>query len=186
GETAAARQARLTDDSAKCAAEVADAQDQLATAQAQSASLSNDIAVLSAQIKAAQLKIQQENLVIQTLGQNISQKIENINSLQGQIDQGHRSLGEILVSIYESGDQSAPRILLSSGTLSQAMKGFDDFLSVQTALAAAFDKFRADVASNKSQKDQLTTQQNREEDARAVIQEQQNTIKAAQAQKQQL
>ncbi|MDE2188497.1 MAG: hypothetical protein KGJ35_02085 [Patescibacteria group bacterium] len=186
GETTAARQARLTNDSTKCAAEVAAAQDQLSSAQAQSRSLQSDINVLSAQIKAAQLKIQQENLIIQTLGQNIDEKSSNIKNIQSSIDQGHQSLSEILIKIYEEGDITLPEVLLSSGSLSDAVSSFDGFLSVQNALASTFNQLRANQAQNQSEKDQLTTQQNKEEDAKAVIMDQQATIKQAQAQKKQL
>jgi peptidoglycan hydrolase CwlO-like protein len=186
GETTAARQARLTKDSADCAAEVAAAQAQLDTAQDQSASIQKDINVLTAQINAAQLKIKQENLVIQTLGQNITQKQSNINSLEDQITQGHETLSQILTKINENGDVTIPNLILSTGNLSEAMSNFDDFEAIQNALSVTFTQLRANETENQNEKDQLTTQQNQEEDAKAVIQEQQATVQAAQKQKQQL
>ena len=166
--------------------ELAAAQAQLDDAQSQSTSISRDINVLSAQIKAAQLKIEQENLIIRNLGQDISQKIQTINTLQGEIDQAHKTLSEILVKIYETGNVDIPELLLSERSLSQAMSVFDNFQSIQKALAVTFDQLRSNKTDNQNQKDQLTTQQNKEEDARAVIQQQQATIKSAQTQKQQL
>jgi peptidoglycan hydrolase CwlO-like protein len=186
GETTAARQARLTADSAGCAQEVLAAQAQLQSAQSQSASIQKDINVLTAQIKASQLKIKQENLIIQTLGQNITQKQTNINTLGGQIDQGHETLAQILVKINETEDVTTPEIILGSNSLSQAMSSFDDFQSIQQALAVTLNQLRANKAQNQSEKNQLTDQQNKEIDAKAVIQQQQATIQKAENQKKQL
>jgi membrane-bound lytic murein transglycosylase B len=66
------------------------------------------------------------------------------------------------------------------------MSGFDDFQSIQQALAVTFNQLSANETQNQSQKDQLTTQQNQEIDAKAVIQEQQATVQQAENQKQQL
>ena len=180
------QQAALQAELVQVEAEEAAAQTQLTSAQNQSASIQKDINVLSAQINAAQLKIKQENLVIETLGQNIDQKQSNITSLGGQIDQDHQTLADILVAINETGDVTIPDIVLGSDSLSQAMEGFDDFQSIQQALAVTFSQLRSDETENQSEEDQLTGQQNQEIDAKAVIQEQQATVQAAENQKQQL
>ena len=182
----ASTQAQLQAELVEVEAEETAAEAQLESAQSQSASLQKDVNVLTAQINAAQLKIKQENLVIQTLGQNINEKQSNISGLENQIDQGHQTLAEILVKINEAGDITAPEIILGSDSISQAMSSFDSFTSIQQALAATFDKLRTDEAQNQSEEDQLTDQQNQEEDAKAVIQQQENTVQEAQDQKQQL
>ncbi|MDR3558561.1 MAG: hypothetical protein P4L61_03450 [Candidatus Pacebacteria bacterium] len=182
----ASTQAALQAELVQVEADEAAAQTQLKSAQNQSASIQKDINVLTAQINAANLKIKQENLIIQTLGQNITEKQSNIDTLGGQIDQGHETVADILIKINETGDVTIPDILLGSNSLSQAMASFDDFQSVQQALGATFNQLRSDETQNQSEKDQLTTQQNQEEDAKAVIQEQEATVQSAQKQKQQL
>ena len=182
----ASQKAELQAELVQVEAEEAAAQVQLQSAQSQSASIQKDINVLTAQINAANLKIKKENLIIQTLGQNITQKQSNINSLSDQIDQGHQTLGEILVKINETGDVTTPDIILGSDSLSEAMSSFDNFQSIQQALAVTFNQLRTNEAQNQSEKDQLTTQKNQEEDAKAVIQAEQATVKKAQGQKKQL
>jgi membrane-bound lytic murein transglycosylase B len=182
----ATQQQQLQAELVQVEAEEAAAQVQLQSAQSQSASIQKDINVLTAQINAANLKIKQENLIIQTLGQNITQKQSNINTLGGQIDQGHQTLGQILVKISQAGDVTIPDIILGSNSLSQAMSSFDDFQSIQQALAVTFNQLRSDEAQNQSEKDQLTTQQNQEIDAKQVIQQQQATVQQAENQKKQL
>jgi peptidoglycan hydrolase CwlO-like protein len=179
-------QAALQAELAQVEAEEAQAQVQLQSAQNQSASIQKDINVLTAQINAANLKIKQENLIIQTLGQNITQKQSNINMLGNQIDQGHQTLAEILVKINENGDITLANIILGSDSLSQAMASFDDFQSVQQALAVTFNQLRANEAENQSEKAQLTDKQNQEIDAKQVIQQQQATVQQAENQKKQL
>jgi membrane-bound lytic murein transglycosylase B len=182
----ASQQAQLQAQLVQVEAEEAAAQTELQSAQSQSASIQKDINVLTAQINAANLKIKQENLIIQTLGQNITQKQSNINNLEGQIDQGHQTLGEILVKINETGDITTPDIILGSNSLSEAMSSFDSFQSIQQALEVTFNQLRTNEAQNQSEKDKLTAQKNQEEDAKAVIQTEQATVKQAQSQKQQL
>jgi len=182
----ATQQQQLQAELVQVEAEEAAAQTQLQSAQSQSASIQKDVNVLTAQINAANLKIKQENLIIQTLGQNITQKQSNINSLGGEIDQGHETLGQILVKISQAGDVTIPDIILGSNSLSEAMSSFDNFQSIQQALAVTFNQLRANEAQNQSEKDQLTTQQNQEIDAKAVIQQQEATVQQAQAQKKQL
>ncbi len=180
--TQAALQAELT----QVEAEETAAQTQLESAQNQTASIQKDINVLTAQINAANLKIKQENLIIQTLGQNINQKQSNINQLEDQISKGHQTLSAILVKINEAGNINIPDILFNSTNLAQTMSSFDGFQSVQQALAQTFEQLRSNESENQSEKNQLTTQQNQEEDAKAVIQQQESTVQLAQNQKQQL
>ena len=148
----ATQQAQLQAELVQVEAEEAAAQTQLTAAQGQSASIQKDINVLTAQINAANLKIKQENLIIQTLGRNMTQKQSNINTLGGQIDQGHQTLGEILVKINETGDITTPDIILGSDSLSEAMSSFDDFQSIQQALAVTFNQLRANEAQTRAKK----------------------------------
>ena len=182
----ATQQQQLQAELVQVEAEEAAAQTQLQSAQSQSASIQKDVNVLTAQINAANLKIKQENLIIQTLGQNITQKQTNINTLGEQIDQGHETLAQILIKINETGDVTTPELILGSNSLSQAMSSFDDFQSIQQALAVTLNQLRANKAQNQSEKNQLTDQQNKEIDAKQVIQQQQATVQQAENQKSQL
>ncbi|HTK33493.1 MAG TPA: hypothetical protein VL335_03035 [Candidatus Paceibacterota bacterium] len=167
-------------------AELAQAQKDLAAAQAKSSSITNDIAVLDAKIKAAQLQIKAKNLLIQTLGTNIAQKQDHIKSLESHIEKGKQTLADLLRRTREVDNYSLPEILLSQSTVAGFFKDVDAFDSLQDRLQSTFNNLRSDQASTTAEKTALEIRQNTEEDARYVIQQQQNNIKADQADKQKL
>lgn len=167
-------------------AELAQAQRDLAAAQAKSSSITNDIAVLDAKIKAAQLQIKAKNLLIQTLGTNIAQKKDHIKNLEDHIEKGKQTLADLLRRTREIDGYTMPEILLSQSTVAGFFKDVDAFDSLQERLQSTFDRLRDDQASTTAEKTALEIRQNTEEDARYVIQQQQNNIKADQAEKQRL
>ena len=185
GESSDQRKVRLTAIYNECNAEYQAAQAQLVTAQAQSSSLTNDIAVLGAKIKAAPLQIKTKNLLIQTLGTNITQKQNHIDDLESRIDSGKATLAAIMRKTNEIDAYSFPEVALSQTTVAGFFQDLDTFQSVQTSLKTVFEQLRSDQASTTAEKDALTARQNTEMDARYVIQQQQKNIESDQkAQKQ--
>ena len=166
--------------------EEAVAQQQLVTAQGQSASLSQAIAVLTAKIKKAQLDIKAENLLIQTLGNDIQIKSNHITDLQTKIDQGKQTLSDILRKTREIDAYSLPEVMLSQSTITGFFNDVDTFGSLQQSLASTFNMLRTDEASTSAEKDALTARQNAEMDAKYTIQQQANAIAADQKQQSQL
>jgi hypothetical protein len=167
-------------------AEEKQAQAQLDAAQSESASLSRDISVLSARIKTAQLDIKAKNLLIQTLGNDISLKEKHIDELLAHIETGKQSLADSMRKIRELDSYSLPEILLSEHTVSGFLKDVDTFQSVQTGLQNTFDQLQADQASTTAERDALDVRRNSEVDARYAIQQKEASIKSDQTQKNQL
>lgn len=167
-------------------AEQKQAESDLTAAQAKSSSLSNDIAVLSAKIKAATLDIKAKNLLIASLGNDITDKQNHINGLEDSIAAGKQTLADLLRKTNEIDTASLPQVLLSQSTISGFFKDMDTFQAVQKGLADTFAALRSDEASTSAEKDALTTRQNAEVDARYEIQQQQKNIQADQAQQKQL
>ncbi len=167
-------------------ADEAVAQQQLLAAQGQSASLSQAIAVLSAKIKKAQLDIKAENLLIQTLGNDIQDKTNHIADLENNIDKGKQTLADLLRKTREMDTYSLPEVLLSQSTVAGFFKDVDTFDSLQQSLETTFTSLRSDQASTSAEKDALTVRQNKETDARYAIQQQENAIQADQSQQKQL
>ena len=181
-EQRAALQAEL----AQVEKDEAAAQAQLKSAQAQSASLSRDIAVLNAKIKAAQLDIKAKNLLIQTLGEDITDKQKHINNLEDRISQGKQTLADILRRTNELDQTSLSQVLLSEKSVSGFFKDLDTFQSLQSSLADTFSMLRHDEASTSAEKAALTARQNAAIDARHAIQVQQANIEADKKQQNQL
>ena len=167
-------------------ADVAAAQQQLSSAQAQSASLSRDIAVLGAKIKAAQLDIRAKNLLIQTLGDDITSKQNHINNLEAHISRGKETLADLLRKTSELDRHSLSEVLLSQTTVSGFFNDIDTFQAVQNGLQNTFDMLRADEASTTAEKNALDIRRNKTLDARHAIQVEEANIAADQAQQKQL
>lgn len=166
--------------------EEAQADTELKNAQSQSASLSRDIAVLDAKIKAEQLDIQAKNLLIQTLGGDITDKQSHINDLEDQIAKGKETLADILRKTNELDQTSLPEVILSQSSVTGFFQNLDTFQAVEQGLADTFAELQADEASTSAEKDALTTKQNAAIDARYTIEQEQKTVKADEAQQKQL
>ena len=162
------------------------ANDQLSAAQSQSASLSRDIAILDAKIKAAQLDIKAKNLLIQTLGSDITDKQSHINALEDKIARGKETLAAILRKTNEVDAYSLPEIILSQTSVAGFFQDLDTFQSVQDGIKSTFAALRSDEASTTVEKEALTVRQNAAIDAKYAIQQQQKNIQADQAQQKQL
>jgi membrane-bound lytic murein transglycosylase B len=186
GETTAAKNVRLTADLNECLAEQTAAQATLTQAQNQSSSLQQAINVLNGQIKVAQLNIQAKNLLIATLGTDISNKATTIVQLSGQIQQGQDSLAELLRKTDELGATTLPDVVLSYQNITDIFSDVDTFGSIESSLQSTLDQINANKNQTQTEKDQLTTQQNQQIDARAAIQQDEANIKHAEAAKQTL
>jgi peptidoglycan hydrolase CwlO-like protein len=167
-------------------AELAQAQKDLATAQAKSSSLANDIAILAAKIKAAQLDIKAKNLLIQTLGNNITQKQSHIDDLEASITRGKETISTILRKTYEIDASSLPEVILSQSSVAGFFQDLDTFESVREGLKTTFEQLRSDQAATNAEKDALTVRKNKETDARYAIQQQQKSIESNQAEQKRL
>lgn len=182
----AAQRAQLEAQLQQVLAEEAQANNQLKSAQSQSASLSRDIAVLDAKIKAEQLDIQAKNLLIQTLGSDITQKQGHIDDLEDQITKGKQTLSDILRKTNELDAASLPEVVLSQTSVTGFFEDLDSFQQVQQGLSDTFYQLRSDEASTSAEKDALTVKQSAAIDARYAIQEEQKNVKADEAQQKQL
>ncbi len=185
-ETTAAHQTRLETDLTGCEAEESQAQSALTQAQSQSQSLQSNINVLTAQIKVAQLNIQAKNLLIASLGKQISDKQQTVLSLTAQINQGKATLAELIRKTDELDQVSLAEILLSDDTLTQALSDYDSFSSLNSALQSTAAELTDEQTQTQNAEDALTAQQNQQEDALATIQQDEATVKQAQAAKTQL
>ncbi len=183
GETQAQFQARLQAAYNEVTAEQQAVQATLTQTQAQSASLSRDISVLNSQIKVATLNIQAKNLLIASLGKNITQKQSNIDDLNDQIDTGKQTLVQLIQKTNQLDAISLPEVILSGKNLTDLYSDLDTFSSTESALKDTFAQIRTAEAENLSEKNSLTTQQNQQIDAKQAIVSDQAKIQSAEKQK---
>ncbi len=185
-ETTEQRETRLKAELAKVEQEQRETEAVLRSTQAQSASFQRDISILDTKIKAAQLNIKAKNLLIETLGKDITKKDATIRTLNERIDRGQESLAQIIRKTYESDNDSVPEILLSGQGVAKALADIDSFQSVEQALAVTFSEIRGTKTQTETEKTTLNKRRAQETDARKIIEQEQANIKVAQADKQKL
>lgn len=173
-----AQRAQLEQELRQVEAEQVQAERQLATARSHSASLSQAIAVLEAKIRAETLDIKAKNILIQTLGGEITDKQSHINDLESQIAAGKQSLAALLRRMNEVDAYSLPQVLLSQTSVSGFFGDLDSMQSLQAGLQDAFDRLQADEASTSAEKDALSARQNAEMDARHSIEVEQSSVQS--------
>jgi membrane-bound lytic murein transglycosylase B len=159
---------------------------ELVSAQGKSASISRDIAVLDAKIKAAELDIKAKNILIQSLGNDISVKVSHIGQLEDRIDRGKDTLAQILRKTNEIENVSIPELILSQSTVSGLFNEFDQFQAVQDGLKTTFEQIRSDENSTNAEKVVLDTRRGSAIDAKYAIQQQQKNIENDKAERKQL
>src|SRR3989344_6258717 len=147
-----AEKARLESELAQIEAEQRQAERELSQAQAQSASISRDISVLDAKIKAAQLNIKAKTLLIQTLGNDINQKVKHIDSLEVRIGRGRQTLGQLMRKTYEIDSYTMPEVLLAQTSITGFFEDIDTFESVQQGLQNTFEQIRSDKEETEVEK----------------------------------
>ncbi len=162
------------------------AEQELIDAQNQTSSLKRDIAILDAKIKAATLDIKAKNLLIQTLGNDINDKQKRIADLEAHISRGKETLAQLLRKTGEMDSYSWPEVILAQDNVSSFFTDVDTFQSVQKGLKDTFEELRAIEASTIAEKEALDRRRNAEMDARYAIQQEQKSIQANEASKQQL
>ncbi len=180
------QRAELQRELAQVEAEQKQAAIELANAQNRSSSLARDIAVLDAKIRSAQLAIKAKNILIQSLGNDISKKVTLINDLEERIEKGRDTLSQILRKTNEVGELSIPELILSTDTMTQLVNDLDKFEAVQESMRDTFEELKSNKESTTAEKQALDSRRNAELDARYEIQQQQKNIESNQAEKKQL
>jgi peptidoglycan hydrolase CwlO-like protein len=170
------QRAELQRELAQVEAEQKQAAIELTNAQNKSVSLARDIAILDAKIRSAQLEIKAKNILIQSLGNDISKKVSQIEKLEDRIDKGRDTLAQILRKTNEVGELSIPEIILSRSSVTELVNDLDTFQSVQESLKETFEQLKSNKASTTAEKESLDNRRNAELDAKYVIQQQQKNI----------
>ena len=185
-ETQAQKEARLQAELTQVLKEQEETEIILKNAQNQSASLKRDILILDTKIKVAQLNIKAKNLLIETLGKDITKKQEKIANLTERIDIGTETLKQIMRKTNEIDSISMPEFLLSKGNLTEVFSDMDSFEVIRESLKITFEQIRQDKEQTSIEKDVLNKRKNNEVDARAIIESEKKNIENDEKQKQKL
>lgn len=166
--------------------EIANLNAELNSTRQEAASIERDKALLDLKIKQAQLAIKAREISIANLGKDIEVKARTIEQLNNQIEEGKKSLSQIIRQTRQLDDFSLPEILLSGEALSDSLADLDAFNSVQTSLKTTFDNLRSAKSSNELAKADLSQKKNQEIDTKVSIESEKRKVELNSAEKKKL
>jgi membrane-bound lytic murein transglycosylase B len=129
---------------------------------------------------------QSVNKALKRLGYSEQQIKDMEADLEAHISRGKETLAQLIRKTGEMDSYSWPEVILAQENISGFFTDVDTFQSVQQGLKDTFEELRAIEASTTAEKEALDKRRNAEMDARYAIQQEQKSIQADEATKQQL
>ncbi len=141
-----------------------------------SASIERDVNILADEIRQAQIKIQQKNLEIQNLTGSITNKKEIISELDQRKNTARNNLAELVRKNKSVETTSLVEVILNSRSISDFFLELDQYRMAQRQLEAIYEEIIQIQNLTAEEKAALELAQNRELDARAVIESARRTV----------
>jgi peptidoglycan hydrolase CwlO-like protein len=161
---------------AQCEAEIKAQQVVLDGQKTKSKTLQNEISTLQANINSASKKINEKNVVIKTLGNDISSKVQTISQLNTSISKGKNSLAQLLRKTNEIDNVNFASALLTAQSVSDFYSDVDSYSSVKKSVQISVEAIKTDKAKTEGVKQQLQNQQSQQIDAKAEIERQKSLV----------
>lgn len=146
------------------------------------ATIERDVNILTDEIKKAQLKIQQKSLEIKNLSSSISVKEQKISELDQKIDRGISDLSILIKKSNKADMISLPEIILSNKSLSEFFIELYQYKSAQRQLEVLFQEIREIQGLTEGEKSKLEQAQNKEVDAKYVIERERENVQVKKVQ----
>lgn len=171
---------------AQIEAELADLIAQQQAQSKQTGTLKGDVDYLTSQINALKAKIKARGLVIAQLKVDIVDKISTIQSLSKKIEREHDSLAHLLRNTNEFDNETLVHLILSDNEISDFYSDLEAYASIKKAVKDSADRIRGIKTDTEIAKTDLEKKQDAEIDAQAELENAQNKIAKAEADKKQL
>lgn len=178
--------AQLESELEACDKEIAEWTEILNKTRKDSASFATDIAALTAKINAAQANIKSKNIAINNLTKDIAIKQSEISILDNRLNQGKKSIADILRKTNDINSYSLVETMLSDKNLSEFFVDIDTYASTEKALANLFEELRTIKALTESEKKTLNKKREAESAARAALEVAKKEVEINQAEKKNL
>jgi peptidoglycan hydrolase CwlO-like protein len=177
---------QLKADLALCNAEIAKWQSVLSGTREKVTTIDGDVKSLTAKIKAAEATIKSKNIAISQLTKDINTRSKKIDELEVLIDEGKKSLGQLIRRTRELDEYSFAEVVLNSKNLSDFFSDLDSFLSIQRGLEDHFYDVREVIVQTEEERSRLSEVQNQEMDAKYEVESKKKTITKSEQEKKQL
>jgi membrane-bound lytic murein transglycosylase B len=141
-----------------------------------SATIERDVNVLDGEVKRSQLAIEKKNLEIRNLNSTIELKEQTISELDEKLERSRGDLALLIRKTNQADLVSLPEIILSNRNLTDFFIEFDSYKLAQNQLEKLFEDVRAIKDKTSNEKENLEIAQNKEQDAKAVIETEKRTV----------
>jgi membrane-bound lytic murein transglycosylase B len=148
--------------------------------------IQGDITILTAKIKEAELMIRQKNLAISKLGAQIADKSKKIKTLEVKLDDGRRSLAQIIRKTNEIDSKTLAEVFFAEESVSEFFQDIDSYDSIKSQMKEHFTVVREVKATTEEERQKLDQQKNEEADARYVVEVKKKTIAQTESEKKKL
>ena len=148
--------------------------------------IQGDITILTAKIKEAELMIRQKNLAISRLGTQIADKSKKIKTLEVKLDDGRRSLAQIIRKTNEIDSKTLAEVFFSEESVSEFFQDIDSYDSIKSQMKEHFTVVREVKATTEEERQKLDKQKSEEADARYVVEVKKKTIAQTESEKKKL
>ncbi len=177
---------QLKADLALCNAEIAIWQGILSGTRTKVTTIDGDVKALTAKIKSAEATIKSKNIAISQLSKDINVRSKKIGEMEVLIDEGKRSLAQLIRRTNEIDDYSLAEVVLDSKNLSDFFVDLDSFLAIQRGLEDHFYKVRQTIVQTEEERTRLGEIQDKELDAKYEVESKKKTITKTEQEKKEL
>ncbi len=177
---------QLKIDLALCNAEIARWQAVLSGTRERVTNIDGDVKALTAKIKSAEATIKSKNIAISQLSKDINARSEKIDDLEVLINEGKRSLAQLIRRTHEIDEYTLAEVVLDSKNLSEFFVDLDSFLAIQQGLESHFVQVREVIAQTEDERARLGEIQDQELDAKYDVEIQKKKISQSEKEKKEL
>lgn len=181
-----AERAQLEAELAKLQAEIKQKEAELSSQKKNSASLSRDVTVLTSEINKAKLEITAKNKVLQSLGGQIVQKNQTIQTLDSKRARQEESLSQILRKKNQIDDSTLAELLLSKNTLSGFLNEMDNLHAVDEGIQNSFDVIKSTKYKTNQEKEVLQEKKDAETNVKYQLETQKKQVETKQDEKERM
>ncbi len=148
--------------------------------------INGDVKALTAKIKSAEATIKLKNIAINQLSSDINMRSQKISTMETLIDEGKKSLAELIRRTNKIDENSLVEVVLTSRNFSDFFIDLHSFLVLQNGLKDHFANIRHTINKTDEERKRLNEIQDQELDAKYVIETTKKTITKNELEKKQL
>lgn len=149
-------------------------------------SIERDIDILEAEIEQARLEIRRRNIIISRLSDQIQQKQQRINELEGEMGEQKEVTAELLRNINKIDDFTLVEIILRNEDFADFFRKIDALRGVSNALNDSIDEMKEIKKVTQQKKEDLKGDKQEQVELRKVQELQKRKIEQKESKKQKL